>query len=685
MLASTEPIYLSELNGAHGKRIRNYVWVLAVGWTLVIASSFWWSYCQHDHEIVEFGRAEARAAIERDIMYRRWASLQSGLYVEISEKHPPNPGLSHVPGRDITTTTGRKLTMLNPAYMTRQVYEMARESKFVGRGHLTSLKPIRPENGPDPWERESLLTLEKGAKEVSEIQESGGGRFMRLMRPLVTDESCLKCHAYYGYKIGEIRGGLSISIPLAGLEAAAHRGLQGSAAGHGLMLLLGLGVIGLGADQLSRSARAQKRIENELHLSNQQLEQEIAERQGAQEAQQESEARLRIVADFASDWEYWRLPDGSFEYVSPSAAEFTGYEAEEFINDRELLYRVIHPDDRENFRHHTHQVDEKGRILPIEIRIVKKNGKVSWVGHTCRQVHTRDGRSWGWRASNQDITDRKQIEFELFEQTEQLKEEVTEREASQDELERLNHSLEERVSTTVNELRRKDQMLIQQSRLAAMGEMINNIAHQWRQPLNNIGLIIQNLQLSYDSGTISGEEMETETRKAMAVIMHMSRTIDDFRNFFREDKERQGFHINSAVKRALEFVSASMESRGIRVTIETEQDVAVTGYPSEYSQVLLNVIANACEACSERCVTDPRIDIIITSENSRSVVYVRDNCGGIPDEIMPKIFDPYFTTREPDKGSGIGLYMSKVIIELNMGGSLTARNLDGGAEFRIEV
>jgi len=508
---------------------------------------------------------------------------------------------------------------------------------------------------------------------------------MRLMRPLVTTQSCLKCHALYGYKLGEIRGGLSISISLAGLENAAHQGLQGSAVGHGLMLLLGLGVIGVGAGQLSRSASTQNRIENELHLSNLQLEQEMAERQVAQEAQQESEARLQIVADFASDWEYWRLPDGSFEYVSPSAAEITGYGAEEFVADSELLYRIIHPDDRESFRHHTHQVDHKGRILPIEIRIVKKDGEVRWLGHTCRQVHTRDGRSWGWRASNQDITDRKQIEFELFEQTEQLKDEVAEREASQDELESLNRSLEGRVDSAVNELRRKDQMLIQQSRLAAMGEMINNIAHQWRQPLNNIGLIIQNLQLSYESGTISHDEMENETRKAMAVIMHMSRTIDDFRNFFREDKEKQVFYINSAVRRALEFVSAAIESRGIRVTISADQDVAVTGYPGEYSQVLLNIIANAGDACAERCVSDPRIDIVTTIENGRSVVYVRDNCGGIPDEIMPKIFDPYFTTREPDKGSGIGLYMSKVIIELNMGGSLTARNLNGGAEFRIEV
>ena len=221
--------------------------------------------------------------------------------------------------------------------------------------------------------------------------------------------------------------------------------------------------------------------------------------------------------------------------------------------------------------------------------------------------------------------------------------------------------------------------------MAAMGEMINNIAHQWRQPLNNIGLIIQSVQFSYESGTITSEEMKDEIHKAMDIIMHMSRTIDDFRNFFREDKEKRGFFIIKAVERTLNFVSAALESRNIQVTIEADDDVTAIGHQNEYSQVLLNIISNASEASVERHVAEPRISIRITRESGRSVVYIRDNCGGIPDDIMPRIFDPYFTTRSPDKGSGIGLYMSKVIIEQNMDGKLTADNVDGGAEFRVEV
>lgn len=266
--------------------------------------------------------------------------------------------------------------------------------------------------------------------------------------------------------------------------------------------------------------------------------------------------------------------------------------------------------------------------------------------------------------------------------------EVRERKARQladEELRLLHKTLEARVSEMVADLRRKDQTLIQQSRLAAMGEMIGNIAHQWRQPLNNVALIIQNIEMQFDSGTLTREEMGNDIHEAMEVLLQMSSKIDDLRNLFRVDKERQEFFVSKVVGRTLDLVSPNLGSHKIKVEIESDDEVAATGYQNEYAQVLINIISNASEAAIERNTPLPRIMIRITSENGRSVVSVRDNCGGIPDDILPKIFDPYFTTRGPDRGTGIGLYMSKVIIEQNMAGKLTARNVDGGGEFRVEV
>jgi len=280
----------------------------------------------------------------------------------------------------------------------------------------------------------------------------------------------------------------------------------------------------------------------------------------------------------------------------------------------------------------------------------------------------------------------------LHKQTMLLEQEVVERQQAQEklavkqrQLEEMNEVLAGGINEAVTELRHKDQILIQQSRLAAMGEMINNIAHQWRQPLNNIGLIVQNLQLAYQSGDMTATEVNKEADKAMDVILHMSRTIDDFRNFFRQDKEKRTFEINTVVSRSLEFIAATLESCRIRVDVTNDGAVSAVGYQNEYAQVLLNIISNARDALVERMVASPRISIRITGENGRSLVTISDNGGGIAEDILPRIFDPYFTTKEPGKGTGIGLYMSKVIIEKNMDGRLTARNVEGGAEFRIEV
>lgn len=258
-------------------------------------------------------------------------------------------------------------------------------------------------------------------------------------------------------------------------------------------------------------------------------------------------------------------------------------------------------------------------------------------------------------------------------------------EVQQKQLEEINSSLESRINETVAELRNRDDILIQESRLNAMGEMISTIAHQWRQPLNNIGLIVQSLRIAFKSNDLTEQELDEDIDDTMRVLQQISETIDDFRNFFSYENEAGPLFINDLVSRAISFIKPSFTNKGIRIELDEDPNVTAEGYPNEYVQALLNIMLNARDVLLEHQGAQPLMSIRIVRENGRSVVMVRDNGGGIPDDVLPKIFDPYFTTKQQGKGTGIGLYMSKMIIEKKMRGSLTACNVSGGAEFRIEV
>jgi signal transduction histidine kinase/ActR/RegA family two-component response regulator len=233
------------------------IW-LGILWTATLLSSLGWNHHQEREAITDLATATARAAFEKDLSYRRWNAMQGGVYVFASEFTPPNPNLSHLPDRDLITADGRTLTRVNPAYMTRQVHELAGESSGV-RGHITSLKPIRLENGPDVWEREALERFESGTEEVAEVVGEGGVARLRLMGRLLTEESCLTCHASQGYKLGEVRGGISVSIPMASYFAVLHRRVTTLAAWHGFFWLVGLAAIGLSVTRMNHRAEERER------------------------------------------------------------------------------------------------------------------------------------------------------------------------------------------------------------------------------------------------------------------------------------------------------------------------------------------------------------------------------------------------------------------------------------------
>ena len=255
--------------------------------------------------------------------------------------------------------------------------------------------------------------------------------------------------------------------------------------------------------------------------------------------------------------------------------------------------------------------------------------------------------------------------------------------ANQLQLQEINQTLAGRVECEVKANLEKDRMMMLQAREAVMGEMIGNVAHQWKQPLNNLALNIQEMQYSHRIQALTDEEMERGTARSMELIGFMSHTIDDFRNFFSPRKPIRIFSLADEVERALSFVAHSYLHRGITVTSHVEENSRLTGPPNELTQVLMNILQNASDAFQGKNIEKPKVEVFVTREQERAVVRIRDNAGGIAPDMLERIFDAYVSSKP--NGSGIGLHMSRGIIERSFRGVISAMNVEGGAEFKITI
>jgi C4-dicarboxylate-specific signal transduction histidine kinase len=247
------------------------------------------------------------------------------------------------------------------------------------------------------------------------------------------------------------------------------------------------------------------------------------------------------------------------------------------------------------------------------------------------------------------------------------------------ELDILNKTLEKRVKEEVEKNRQKDQQLINQSRLAQMGEMLSMIAHQWRQPLSAISSLSGKININARLKKLDHQTALELSSKISLYTQHLSSTIEDFRNFFRGDKEKKDTTYDEIIDDVLVILEVSIKNKNIELIKDMQSKQVFHTYSNEIKQVVLNLVKNAEDVLVERGVKDPKIFI----RSKDNVLIVEDNAGGIPDEIKDKIFDPYFSTKEKKDGTGLGLYMSRIIIQDHCGGELIAQNTDKGAMFKI--
>ncbi|MEW6266109.1 MAG: PAS domain S-box protein [Thermodesulfobacteriota bacterium] len=364
---------------------QNIVFIcLFIGWSLLVLSSAGHEWYAEQEARTHLAAVQAEALVDKDIVYRLWNSNHGGLYAPVTGETRPNPYLD-APTRDLDLPSGQRLTLINPAYMTRQVHEL--QKKHIGAlGHLTSLKLLNPANKPDSWEETALKELEAGKKKVVGIETMQGQPHLRLMKPLVVTEGCLHCHAIQGYRLGEVRGGLSASLPLRPFQAAQESQQRAALIAHALFWLLGL--VGLSVGYVFLRRWEKERLAGEKKISSLSL------------AVQQSPAAVVITN-----------PGGAIEYVNPKFTEMTGYNQDEVLGRNPRILKSNHHD--REFYGRLWSSLKSGREWRGEFYNRRKDGSCYWEFASISPVKAADGTLIHYVAVKEDITSRKEAEAEL--------------------------------------------------------------------------------------------------------------------------------------------------------------------------------------------------------------------------------------------------------------------------------
>lgn len=630
--------------------LRRNILIIFAAWTVAIFSVLGWHLWEIQKNTLELVLIEATHTFEQDLTYRRWSTGHGGVYVPVTEKMLPNPYLAHLQNRDVTTISGLKLTLVNPAYMTRQVHELGKE-QYGHQGHITSLNPIRPANAPDAWEAAALRVLERGVAEVIEISKIGDTDFLRLMRPMFTETGCLKCHAQQGYQVGDLRGGISVSIPMAPRRLLMSSHMRTVTVGYALIWLLGLCGIGFGA------ARNNSRIQ---------------ERERAEKALRKSEKLLAETGKLAKigGWE-----------VDSETLEMIWTEEIYRIFESPLNYKpiieetinIIHPDDRSEFEAAMQNALKHGEFYDQEVRFITDKGKHLWARIICNPV-TVAGKTIRLTGTFQDVTELKMAG-------------------------KKRQELEAR--------------LLQSDKMASVGQLAAGVAHEINNPMGFIAGNLRSLQKYADKFSIyidaqkafieaGSKPQDAENLKTLEKKIKLEFLLEDtkdlidesldgasrvqaivrnLKTFARVDQDGvQTIDLNECIDSTLNIIWNELKYK-----TEIEKDYAdlpaISCHPQQLSQIFLNLLINASHAIETQGI----IKIRSWSDEDHVYVAVSDDGCGISEDDLRQIFVPFFTTKEVGKGTGLGLSMVYDMVKGHDGDISVESELGKGTTFTVKL
>jgi len=694
---------------------------------------------------------------------RKWNALHGGVYVKQSESVKPN---KYLKDNTVETKDGEILIKVNPAWMTRQISEIANKD-HQNYFKLTSLNPINPKNAPDNFEKEALNYFEKNKEEPFYSKLKDDFTRFDFMGSLKVTELCLQCHSHQGYKIGDIRGGIRISIPtkeyyktFTKIEGKSHTLI---ALFTSLTIILILVFI---------------KIFEKLNGSNLEITKNLKEIKELEKDKEKLLLRYDRALEGSRDglWD-WDLVNKKV-FFSKNWKKMLGFEDDELANELKEWEKRVHPDDIDDaIKAIKNNQDGKTTYYKNIHRMQHKNGYYLWILDRGKTYYDDEGKAVRMVGFHSDITELKNLEIDLKNTKKELlefkfiiesapvsiiitdidgkmtyvnpyicqlsaysKEELIGENPSilkgdyskENELKIKN--MWDRITNkktwggifknktkdnkdfwvtitvlpiintrgeTVNflgimkeitkevflekELKEKEQMMLAQSKNAAMGEMISMIAHQWRQPITTISMNANNIIADIELNEFDENIIKEIAHNIGEQTQFLSKTIDDFRNFFREEKEIEEFKISELINELDTILLASIKNNNIIYKVEYEPSLSISTHKRELLQVLLNLVKNAKEALLENQNNNKTIELTFKEEDENIQIIVQDNAGGIKEENLDKIFKAYFTTKKEMNGTGLGLYMSKMIIKKNLKGTLNVTNEKDGAQFIITI
>ena len=598
-------------------RQRQYLTALIlVLWTLAIVASVVWNGRLLYSAMLEGATQDARNSFNKDLLYRRWATAHGGVYVPVTDLTPPNPYLTDVFERDIVTPSGRRLTLLNPAYMMRQVYELG--TQYESRAHITSLKPIRSENAPDAWEVAALRAFAKGKTEVLSIESFYGEQQLRFMKPMVAEAGCLKCHASQGYKVGDVRGGISVAVPLAKYFAVARSRLWPIAGVHAG--LWAVGVLGI----LGASRQIRQRIEKQL-----QTEQTL--RESEQRYRSYFELPLVGLAITSPEKGWLEVNDRLCAMLGYSRAELLGMTWAELTAPADLTADVA------QFEHLMAGAIES---YQLEKRFVHKDGQFIHTELAVQCIRTATGAVDYIVALIQDISKRKRA---------------------------------------LAELQQAQQQLIEQERLRVVGQLAAGIAHDFNNTLAPIvgfsELLLKDPAKRADPALLVQwlQFINTAATDAASVV----RQIRELSHVPTPAALQVPVDLNQLIQQIIASTQprwkdqAQGEGCTLNIVAQCGPIPLVTGEEYALREAVTNLLFNAVDFTPNGGTIT--LGTAVAGEFVRC--WVSDTGVGMTEETRQHCLEPFFTTKGP-QGTGLGLAMVQSIVQ-RYGGTVAIASVLG--------